>query len=145
LPDFRATALNSRCRAVDTHSQMIKPVPPMSNTERQRRFRERNPGYYGRLHRKRSGGTKRMLEQQRIAAHAAIDARYQAEKAARAELLAQAKAIVASFNRVPLMLPAPAPPNPLAGDIAALAEARKARAAAVCKMKVAARAMPDAA
>ncbi|MEM1011133.1 MAG: hypothetical protein AAGI46_02800 [Planctomycetota bacterium] len=27
--------------------------PPMSNTERQRQFRERNPGYYGRLHRKR--------------------------------------------------------------------------------------------
>jgi hypothetical protein len=25
----------------------------MSNGERQRRFRERNPGYYGRLHRKR--------------------------------------------------------------------------------------------
>lgn len=29
-------------------------TPPMSNTERQRRFRERNPGYYGRLHRRRS-------------------------------------------------------------------------------------------
>ncbi|MGI9014356.1 MAG: hypothetical protein ACR2GY_08920 [Phycisphaerales bacterium] len=27
--------------------------PPVSNTERQRQFRERNPGYYGRLHRKR--------------------------------------------------------------------------------------------
>jgi hypothetical protein len=26
----------------------------MSNAERQRRFRERNPGYYGRLHRKRN-------------------------------------------------------------------------------------------
>ena len=26
----------------------------MSNTERQRQFRERNPGYYGRLHRKRN-------------------------------------------------------------------------------------------
>lgn len=27
--------------------------PPMSNAERQREFRKRNPGYYGRLHRKR--------------------------------------------------------------------------------------------
>jgi hypothetical protein len=26
---------------------------PMSNTERQRRFRERHPGYYGRLRRRR--------------------------------------------------------------------------------------------
>src|SRR5688572_24923223 len=26
--------------------------PPVSNTERQRQFRERNPGYYGRLHAK---------------------------------------------------------------------------------------------
>lgn len=32
----------------------VRPCPPMSNTERQRRFRERNPGYYGRLHRKRN-------------------------------------------------------------------------------------------
>lgn len=32
---------------------MLKRCAPMSNTERQRRFRERNPGYYGRLHRQR--------------------------------------------------------------------------------------------
>jgi len=30
----------------------------MSNAERQRRFRERNPGYYGRLHRRRRAGEK---------------------------------------------------------------------------------------
>ncbi|MGI9013721.1 MAG: hypothetical protein ACR2GY_05655 [Phycisphaerales bacterium] len=40
----------------------------MSNTERQRQFRERNPGYYGRLHRKRKeqaeayGRERRALE-----------------------------------------------------------------------------------
>ena len=32
---------------------MISSLPPMSNYERQRRFRERNPGYYGRLRRRR--------------------------------------------------------------------------------------------
>ncbi len=37
--------LNSQAR--------ILPFKPMSNAERQRQFRERNPGYYGRLHRKR--------------------------------------------------------------------------------------------
>ena len=29
---------------------MLRPTPPMSNIERQRRFRERHPGYYGRYH-----------------------------------------------------------------------------------------------
>lgn len=33
--------------------------PPVSNTERQRQFRERNPGYYRRLHAKRRGATER--------------------------------------------------------------------------------------
>ncbi len=28
--------------------------PPTSNKDRQRQFRQRNPGYYGRLHRKRN-------------------------------------------------------------------------------------------
>ena len=30
-----------------------RPVPAMTNTERQRKFRERNPGYYQRLHARR--------------------------------------------------------------------------------------------
>lgn len=34
----------------------------MSNTERQRRFRERNPGYYKRLHAKRRAQVKAGLE-----------------------------------------------------------------------------------
>jgi hypothetical protein len=55
----------------------------MSNAERQRRFRERNPGYYGRLH-----------------------ARRRAEaKAAVAQRLAMAQAV--AVRREPLMLPAP--------------------------------------
>ena len=54
--------------------------PPMSNAERQRQFRERNPGYYGRLHRRRTAAIMASL----------------AEKAA-------AKVAV----KTPLMLPAP--------------------------------------
>ena len=55
----------------------------MSNGERQRQFRERNPGYYGRLNRKRNA---EML-------------------ALRAARMAVAEAIVAKPE--PLMLPAP--------------------------------------
>ena len=32
---------------------MLKPTPPMSNSQRQRLFRERHPGYYQRLHARR--------------------------------------------------------------------------------------------
>ena len=56
----------------------------MSNAERQREFRERNPGYYGRLHRRRRAG----------------------EKAAVAAMKAQMVAMAP--KREPLMLPAPA-------------------------------------
>lgn len=58
--------------------------PPMSNTERQRAFRERNPGYYGRLHRQRKAEQRAF-----VAAHNA------------------AKQLVA-LKPMPLMLPAPA-------------------------------------
>ena len=34
----------------------------MSNKERQRQFRERNPGYYGRLHRKRKARLRATAE-----------------------------------------------------------------------------------
>jgi hypothetical protein len=63
---------------------MLKPVPPMSNLERQRQFRERNPGYYGRLHARRRAETEARLEMKRLEA-------------------AQAKVA----RRQPLMLPAP--------------------------------------
>ena len=42
---------------------------PVSNTERQRQFRERNPGYYGRLHRRQNAEMEA-----RIAARAAAEA-----------------------------------------------------------------------
>ena len=64
---------------------MVTHVPPASNAERQRAFRERNPGYYGRLHAKQRAATKAML----------------------AEMNAAAQAIVTAARREPLMLPAP--------------------------------------
>jgi len=62
---------------------MLPPVGPKSNTERQRQFRERNPGYYGRLHARR---------------RAAMDADV-------VRLLAAAQAT--AVKREPLALPAP--------------------------------------
>ena len=64
----------------------LKRPAPMSNTERQRRFRERNPGYYGRLHRQRNAEVA-LLCAQRVAVG-----------------VGQEAGVVA---RVPLMLPAP--------------------------------------
>jgi hypothetical protein len=62
---------------------MLLPFRPMSNNERQRRFRERNPGYYGRLHARGRAGAK----------------------AGAAQLLAAAKAMAEKHE--PLALPAP--------------------------------------
>ena len=103
----------------------------MSNVERQRRFRERHPGYYGRLHRKRKAGIKARLAQQRAAAQAQAQAQAQAE--AQAPLAATRP--VPPEPPVPLMLPPGAPVvDPLAMEIAALAESRKARSAAMCEL-----------
>jgi hypothetical protein len=44
----------------------LKPVPPMSNLERQRRFRKRHPGYYKRLHRKRKAAEQALGEQLKL-------------------------------------------------------------------------------
>ena len=66
-------------------------APPVSNLERQRAFRKRNPGYYQRLHAKRSAGHK-------ASAQAAL-ADFKALPSLAQE---QAKA-----NAAPLMLPAP--------------------------------------
>jgi hypothetical protein len=60
--------------------------PPVSNTERQREFRRRNPGYYGRLKAKERALTKARVE---------------------AILLAQRQA-AAVVSKPVLMLPAPA-------------------------------------
>lgn len=117
----RKLALNSLRRVVDTHENMYKRVAPMSNTERQRRFRERHPGYYGRLHRKRKAASKAMLAQRWAEA--------------RAQAQAEAQASLATAKTVPLMLPPGAPVlDPLASKIAALAESLKARSAAVCEL-----------
>lgn len=64
---------------------MLVHPPSTSNTQRQREFRERNPGYYGRLHRRK---------------RAAIQA-----EMARIALAAQALAVA---PKPLLMLPAPA-------------------------------------
>ena len=78
----------------------IVPTPPvlpkvtfraMTNTERQRRFRARNPGYYGRLHRKRN---------------ARIDASLAAKAEAKAKLQTEAPTTSAKPQ---LCLPAPDP------------------------------------
>jgi hypothetical protein len=63
---------------------MLSVPPPMSNAERQRQFRERNPGYYQRLHAKR---------------RAEINARIEARLVATTQVMAA--------KREPLMLPAP--------------------------------------
>ncbi len=69
----------------------------MSNTERQRQFRERNPGYYGRLHRKRKDALKYGTYEAYLAAEAA------------------AAAQPALPQKQPLMLPAPVEPLILPG------------------------------
>jgi hypothetical protein len=52
---------------------MLHNCPPMSNAERQRRFRQRNPGYYGRLHR-----TRNAMADALIVAHVTLPAPAQA-------------------------------------------------------------------
>ena len=98
----------------------------MSNAERQRRFRERNPGYYGRLHRKRNAAIKAILEQQKAEAAARI----QAEIQARLQMEQEFKlAIIKQLPPISRMLPPAVPPDPLMQEIAALAEKRRAGAA----------------
>jgi hypothetical protein len=76
---IQVKALRSRA---DVNEHMIMPFRPTSNTERQRQFRERNPGYYGRLRR-------------RVTASASVGQLIEVEQAA-------------AVRREPLMLPAPA-------------------------------------
>jgi hypothetical protein len=67
---------------------MLKPAPPTPNIERQRQFRERNPGYFRKYYARKKSSW--------LAAKAKRAAQWQA---AAAEVPAQ---------REPLMLPAPA-------------------------------------
>jgi hypothetical protein len=72
----------------------------MSNAERQRQFRKRNPGYYGRLHRKRNAEILALC----------------------AARMAAAEAVIAKPE--PLMLPAPVQ-DPAMDALAALSAALK--------------------
>jgi hypothetical protein len=64
---------------------MLRPCPPKTNAQRQREFRERNPGYYQRLHAKR-----------RTMIAASLAQRRESEAA-----------MAVMFAKLPLMLPAP--------------------------------------
>ena len=63
----------------------MTPAPPTPNYLRQRKFRERNPGYYARLQAKRRAS----------------------EKAARARHILELQAQAQTAQQEPLMLPAP--------------------------------------
>jgi len=76
---LRAT-IKFACFFADVKYMLIN-CPPKSNAQRQREFRERNPGYYQRLHAKR---------------RADVDARLLATQAAAPQA-----------SRAPLLLPAP--------------------------------------
>lgn len=102
---------------------MLKRVAPMSNTERQRRFRERNPGYYGRLHRKRKAAIRAVLEP------------IWAEARSKRRAEAQSAAAQAATPPALLMLPAPVI-DPLTSEIAALAESLKKASAEACEVGV---------
>jgi hypothetical protein len=65
---------------------MLLPFTPESNLERQRRFRERNPGYYTRANRARRAAERQAQE---------------------ARVLAAMRAMGFGAHREPLMLPAP--------------------------------------
>jgi hypothetical protein len=62
--------------------------PAVSNTERQRQFRQRNPGYYGRLKAKQRAASKAWVK----------------ERLAIAQGVAE---ILCAYLKTPLMLPAP--------------------------------------
>jgi hypothetical protein len=65
---------------------------PKTNAERQREFRERNPGYYGRL-----------------------KAKQRAAEKVRFEVYVATKAILNAYRTIPLMLPAPVEPIEIPG------------------------------
>jgi hypothetical protein len=70
--------------------------PPVSNAERQRQFRERNPGYYGRRKAKERAASK-------------------AWAAARVAEVDAVTAILYAYTTQPLMLPAPVEPIEIPG------------------------------
>jgi hypothetical protein len=90
--------------------------PPVSNTERQRQFRERNPGYYARIKAKQRAASK------------AYVAELRAKEAAIAKILA--------IQPMPLMLPAPVE-CPLTAQLNALRAKLKSDSAALVEVRAA--------
>jgi hypothetical protein len=97
----------------------------VSNTERQRQFRERNPGYYGRLHARRRAAVNARVA---CAANASALAEVPAVAEVAVAQRALVEALAAAFKPV-LMLPAPVE-DPMMAQLKALAASLKARSAA---------------
>jgi len=70
--------------------------PPMTNAERQRRFRQSHPGYYQRLHAQRRAHIKALCAEQTVAA-----------KCVAATLVSEPVVLKIPIPRERLMLPAP--------------------------------------
>lgn len=116
---------------------MLRPAPPKSNTERQRRFRKRHPGYFNKYNHR-----KRLSKRERIALRAEFVAMVAAAEAAQATADAQqanteapltADASPQTVLTLPLptwthALPAPVD-DPAKAEIEALVATVKARAA----------------
>ena len=81
---------------------MLKRSPPMSNVERQRRFRERNPGYYGRFHARQRAAIDASIQPKRLAAaqQAAVPQRQLLMLPAPVELLE-----IPGLNAIPATMP----------------------------------------
>jgi hypothetical protein len=79
---------------------MLKPAPPIPNVERQRQFRERNPGYYRKYY-----ARKKSIRLAAVAQRKAL---------ALANAAPAAAEVVPAFAE-PLMLPAPVEPLVLPG------------------------------
>jgi len=90
-PGMKSVAAN----ALALQQTVRRRSAPVSNTERQRQFRERNPGYYGRIKAK-----------ERARGKAVLKAYLEAERV---------KAIVNAYQTMPLMLPAPMEPIEIPG------------------------------
>jgi hypothetical protein len=105
---------------------MLKPAPPMSNGERQRKFQLGHPGYDRRRKARERGMAKRIVKQMRAKA-AALARAQQAQRAAAAAQTAAAT-IQMPANKPLLMLPAPVK-DPWMAEIESLAAARQSQAA----------------
>jgi hypothetical protein len=103
---FRVKFARPRADATD----MLRPCPPISNAERQRQFRERNPGYYGRLHAKRRAALRAFTAQKNAAAQAMAARREQLLLPAPVEVVeipGMTIPAVGAFAKTPELSPVP--------------------------------------